>query len=184
MKKYCLLFTIILVLCSCGRECDKEKEEIAIWVGKTNLGGPHHGEPVSILWMEPVSGMREFWYPLKGFTDVKQMSEILVHLNFPETPEHCEFDTQRYLLICFIRRDLKTTTAVRVPFLIDNNEFVCPRGKDNNLYSLLISAEERENYFVDPKLTEQIIHSTEYKEHWKSQLTKDPNLLRVPTSGD
>ncbi len=173
MKKCYLFLLVILLLSSCG----KKKEEIPSWDGKTDLGGPHHGEPVAIFWMEPVSGMRESWYPLKGFTDVKQMGEIIVRLNFPKNPGQYGFYTKRYLLICFIRRDLKTVTAVRVPFLIDNNEFVCPRGKDDDLYSLLMSTEERENYYGDPNEANQIIHSPEYKQFWKEQLKKEPNNL-------
>jgi hypothetical protein len=172
MKKYYLFLLFLLFFAS----CEKKEEKIPCWDGKTDLGSPSVGEPVSIFWMEPVTGMKDLWYPLKGFTDVKQMKPILVRLNFPENPGQYDFETQRYLVICFLQRDLKAVTAMRIPFLMDNDEFICPRGKDKALYSLLMSSEARENYYGDPKRGEGIVNSEEYKEFWRSQLSKDPNL--------
>lgn len=185
MKTYGVLLLSILFLCSCcDKESEKEKEGIPVWDGKSDLGGAHHGEAVSILWIEPISGMSACWYPLKGVTDVVQMREMIVRLNFPETPGEYELDSRRYLLVYFLRRDLHAAAVLRIPFLIDGDEFVFLRGKDSRLYELLMSAEERENYYGDPRLGDKIIQSEEYKEHWRSQLIRDPNSLPASENGD
>lgn len=173
MKKMCLFLLVLVFLSS----CQKEKEEILVWNGNTNLGGANYGEAISILWMEPVSGISSLRYPLKAVSDVEQIREIINHLNSPKNPGQYVFSSRRYLLVCFVQRDMKAVSAIRIQFLIENGDFICPTGKDNDMYSILMSAVERENYYGDPKLVEQIINSDAYKEFWNSQLTREPNII-------
>ncbi len=81
------------------------------------------------------------YVPVKVYSDKDIIKKIISRLNSPEQRQNCDdIETEDYLLMIDISRELNSQTIIRVPYkLTEDGYAITPRGKDKELYEILNS---------------------------------------------
>jgi hypothetical protein len=78
------------------------------------------------------------YIPVKAWSDRNSINRIIGLLHTPEEKNRSNVETEDYLVVVRIDRELNSQEIVRVPFKLTDDGFaITPRGKDKTLYELL-----------------------------------------------
>ncbi|MCX6827627.1 MAG: hypothetical protein NTV06_10255, partial [candidate division Zixibacteria bacterium] len=81
------------------------------------------------------------YVPIKTYADKDIIKKIIDKLNSPKQRQNSDdIETEDYLLMIDISRELNSQTIIRVPYkLAEEGYAITPRGKDKELYEILNS---------------------------------------------
>jgi hypothetical protein len=148
-------FTIPLIFLSCFlSSCGEKPPEVNYnWTGQEEI---RHLVPTCIVWYKKVPPPLDAWRPYKAFSqaDANDMRNIILELTSPEKKEsNPNIESRNKLSLIFYNGFPEELTVREVYFEIQNQTFIGPKGKSQELAQILIGRKEIASGFYAPYKT-------------------------------
>ena len=141
------LMTLLVLMASCRKEAKKFDYT---WTGQEGI---QHYVPACIIWYKQVPPPLDAWRPYEAFSqaDANDMRNIILRLTSPEKKEpNPDIKSKDKLSLIFYNGFPEKLTVREVYFEIQNQTFIGPKGKSQELAQILIERKKINSDFYAP----------------------------------